>query len=66
MTVEASERAVQLAEAKGHTVEWDPPGLSSAKRWTCATCGRAAIDYHGNVYGSATTEECERAGGEPN
>jgi hypothetical protein len=48
--------AVQL----GHTLEWNPPhALTSARRWTCKTCGAAVLDYHGNVYGSAVENTCE-------
>lgn len=50
------------AIANGHTLEWDPPhGLSSASRWTCTTCGSAALRYDGNEYGSATEEKCTGA-----
>ncbi|MFF4924326.1 hypothetical protein ACFY4B_27390 [Kitasatospora sp. NPDC001261] len=50
-----------LAVLRTHQLEWDPPGLSAANRWTCAACGQAAIDYRGNVYGSATTGPCAEA-----
>jgi hypothetical protein len=44
-----------------HALEWDPPaGLTRADRWTCTRCGAAALNYLGNVYGSATTESCTR------
>lgn len=60
MTDQLPERAVQIAAGLGHTVEWDPPGLSSARRWTCP-CGLTVIDYAGNIYGSATTQWCPLA-----
>lgn len=47
------------AQGLGHDFEWDPSG-TGVPRWTCRrrTCGRAVINYDGNVYGSATEHEC--------
>lgn len=45
------------ATSRGHAPQWDPPFASAALRWTCP-CGAAVLDYHGNVYGSATTKDC--------
>lgn len=46
------------ATARGHLPVWDPPaGLTKARRWTCP-CGATALDYVGNVYGTATERDC--------
>lgn len=46
----------------GHTPVWDPPAnMTATRRWTCE-CGMAVISYRYNVYGSAVTERCTRAG----
>ncbi|MGA5819791.1 hypothetical protein ACPC54_18265 [Kitasatospora sp. NPDC094028] len=52
-----------LPVLRTHQLEWDPPGPSAANRWTCTACGRAAIDNHGNVYGTATANPCTAASG---
>lgn len=55
-----TESAVLAAESMGHDVAWDPPAaLTAARRWTCTRCPATVIDYNGNVYGSATTTQCE-------
>ncbi len=56
------ERAVRAATALGHTVEWDPPGLSSMRRWTCTRCRSAALDSGTVIYGSAVTDYCDPTG----
>lgn len=45
----------------GHNLLWDPPAIMTAgKRWTCRRCGRVALIYGANLYGSATTVGCDR------
>lgn len=50
------------AVVNGHALEWDPPGMSSAERWTCRNpdCGAAAIRYEGNEYGTACELTCDQ------
>lgn len=56
----SGEAAVTRAEALGHWVEHDPPAaMTAARRWTCARCGAAVLDYLGNIYGSAVEKMCE-------
>lgn len=52
---------VQAKVKAGHTLEWDPPVLSSVRRWTCKTCGDAVLDCRGNVYGGATERTCDES-----
>ncbi len=56
------EPAVRIAADLGHTVTWDPPGLSSVRRWTCTRCGDAALDSGTVMYGSAVTDYCDPTG----
>lgn len=66
-------KPVQRAADMGHDVENDGPTMGGADRWTCLSCGMAALRYAGNVYGSAvaarcpsgTAQEAEPAGGRP-
>lgn len=51
----AAQRAV---ERLGHDIEYDPPFMSAADRWTCKDCGRAVIVNGSVIYGSATTDAC--------
>lgn len=52
-----------VAVDNGHTLVWDPPAtLTAGKRWTCTACEAVAIDYLGNVYGSAVREQCSHPG----
>lgn len=53
-----NDELVQKATALGHKMEWDPPGLSSATRWTCSACGRAALYAGGPLYGTALEIPC--------
>ena len=48
----------EIARARGHQVQPDPPFMSSADRWTCTACGRAVIVNGPVIYGSATTNDC--------
>lgn len=50
----------QKAIDNGHDLEWDPPGLSAAERWTCKNpdCLRTALRFRGNEYGDALEAEC--------
>lgn len=53
--------AVRRAESRGHHVTFDPPaGMTGTLRWTCTEteCGRAVLDYNGNIYGSAIEDDC--------
>lgn len=54
----------EQAVINGHNLEYDPPhALSAVRRWTCKTCGDAAL-VNGRVeYGSAIENAC--AGGGP-
>ena len=54
------------AVSNGHKLVWDPPGMSSAQRWTCELCGRTALrsalgKYE---YGSAIQFKCDQGGGD--
>jgi hypothetical protein len=42
----------------GHEPEWDP-SFTGVPRWTCPKCGRAALNYNGNRYGSAYEFRCD-------
>lgn len=48
----------EVAVDNGHDLIWDPPGLSSAQRWTCQICGMAAIRVGLTVYGQALYMKC--------
>lgn len=51
---------VEMATARGHTVEYDQPAINTrAERWTCTRCGLAVLRFCGNIYGSATEQDCE-------
>jgi hypothetical protein len=52
--------AEALAAAReGHMLEADPVGgISTARRWTCKTCGDAVLERGGVTYGGATTRTC--------
>lgn len=55
------EEGIRQAAGRGHVLEVDSPhGLSSVRRLTCTKreCGRAILNYRGNIYGSALSEDC--------
>lgn len=46
--------------AADHNLVWDPPAaMTSVRRWTCDTCGRAVLVNGYVVYGSATSAACQ-------
>lgn len=58
MTDQPPARAIK----NGHTLAWEPPhALSSASRWTCTSCGEAALRAYGIEYGGAVEEKCAGA-----
>ncbi len=52
----------RMAADLGHQPEWDPPGLSAVRRWTCSECGDAVLDSGTAIYGSAVRERCDPTG----
>jgi hypothetical protein len=62
--VDAPAAPVELAKGfetalrRGHELDSDPAMLSSVRRWTCGTCGRAVLCCDTVVYGSALSNDC--------
>lgn len=52
------EQAIEKAKSLGHSLENDPPFLSTMYRHTCKNCGKAVVGNWDIAYGTAIEKHC--------